>query len=211
MAYRGKQDVDILVSKDNIAQRKHLFDTYIERMFERPRLNNMSFKKQDTLRWLSWLAVKMIKHNQIQYWLGSMQSHWFDTKRQEQQNKLVSSLFIGLFYSPIVLIPSLFVLTYGEKQIINIVFLFLFLFIGWNSGGIILYLLYGDLIQDYAVRLILAHNNLLPWRLVPFLDHCVDLIFLRRVGGGYIFVHRLLMEHFAEMYVELPTSKGNQK
>ncbi len=34
------------------------------------------------------------------------------------------------------------------------------------------------------------------------LDHCVDLIFLRRVGGGYIFVHRLLMEHFAEMYVE---------
>lgn len=32
------------------------------------------------------------------------------------------------------------------------------------------------------------------------LNHCVDLIFLRRVGGGYIFVHRLLMEHFAEMY-----------
>ena len=32
--------------------------------------------------------------------------------------------------------------------------------------------------------------------------HCVDLIFLRRVGGGYIFIHRLLMEHFAEMYVE---------
>ena len=56
---------------------------------------------------------------------------------------------------------------------------------------------------------ILARNNLLPWRLVPFLDHCVDLIFLRRVGGGYIFVHRLLMEHFAEMYVETPTSKGN--
>ena len=45
--------------------------------------------------------------------------------------------------------------------------------------------------------------------IVPFLDHCVDLIFLRRVGGGYIFVHRLLMEHFAEMYVETPTSKGN--
>lgn len=30
----------------------------------------------------------------------------------------------------------------------------------------------------------------------------VCLIFLRRVGGGYIFVHRPLMEHFAEMYVE---------
>ena len=38
----------------------------------------------------------------------------------------------------------------------------------------------------------------------PFVDG-VDLIFLRRVGGGYIFVHRLLMEHFAEMYVETPS------
>ncbi len=58
------------------------------------------------------------------------------------------------------------------------------------------------LIQHYSLRFIIALNNLLPWRLVPFLDHCVDLIFLRRVGGGYIFIHRLLMEHFAEMYEE---------
>ncbi len=61
-----------------------------------------------------------------------------------------------------------------------------------------------SLIKHYGIRLTLKINNLLPWRLVPFLDHCVDLIFLRRVGGGYIFVHRLLMEHFAEMYVETP-------
>ena len=82
------------------------------------------------------------------------------------------------------------------------------LFVGTGVG-----LLYGGLpiVQHYTLRFILSRNNLLPWRLVPFLDHCVDLIFLRRVGGGYIFVHRLLMEHFAEMYVEFPTSKGNQK
>jgi hypothetical protein len=36
---------------------------------------------------------------------------------------------------------------------------------------------------------------------IPFVDG-LDLIFLRRVSDGYIFVHRLLMEHFAEMYVE---------
>jgi len=29
----------------------------------------------------------------------------------------------------------------------------------------------------------------------------VDLIFLRCAGGSYIFVHRTLMEHFAEMDV----------
>jgi hypothetical protein len=70
-----------------------------------------------------------------------------------------------------------------------------FLIVGLKFGGI-------AIILHYFLRLFLARNNLLPWRLVPFLDHCVDLIFLRRVGGGYIFVHRLLMEHFAEMYVE---------
>jgi MFS family permease len=65
------------------------------------------------------------------------------------------------------------------------------------------------LIKHLALRFVLVKNKFLPQHLIPFLDHCVDLIFLRRVGGGYIFVHRLLMEHFAEMYVDTSTSKGN--
>jgi hypothetical protein len=56
--------------------------------------------------------------------------------------------------------------------------------------------------QHYTLRFVVAIKKILPWHLVPFLDHCTDLIFLRRVGGGYIFVHRLLMEHFAAMYSE---------
>ena len=43
-------------------------------------------------------------------------------------------------------------------------------------------------------------QHALAQRLQVIDDHCVDRIFLRRVGGGYIFVHRLLMEHFADMY-----------
>ena len=31
------------------------------------------------------------------------------------------------------------------------------------------------------------------------LDYAVDRIFLQKVGGGYRFIHRLLLEHFAEM------------
>ena len=71
----------------------------------------------------------------------------------------------------------------------------------WLSLGVVFGLIFGGytLLQHYILRLILALYHLLPLRLIPFLDHCVDLIFLRRVGGGYIFVHRLLMEHFAEM------------
>jgi hypothetical protein len=55
-------------------------------------------------------------------------------------------------------------------------------------------------INHYALRFIFYLNHQIAWNYIPFLDHCVDLIFLRRVGGGYIFVHRLLMEHFAAMY-----------
>lgn len=65
-------------------------------------------------------------------------------------------------------------------------------------------------IQGYLGRLILWISKKIPYKLIPFLDHCVDLIFLRRVGGGYIFVHRLLMEHFAEMYTEKYAPKESQ-
>ncbi len=54
-----------------------------------------------------------------------------------------------------------------------------------------------DIIQHYTLRLLLWRSGYAPRRLVHFLDHAADLIFLQRVGGGYIFIHRLLLEHFA--------------
>jgi hypothetical protein len=71
------------------------------------------------------------------------------------------------------------------------------LFAGLGSG-----LLYGGatVLQHYTLRWLLYRNDYLPLRLVPFLDYCTERIFLRPVGGGYIFVHRLLMEHFASLH-----------
>ena len=40
---------------------------------------------------------------------------------------------------------------------------------------------------------------MVPLKYARFLDYAASLIFLRKVGGGYIFVHRLLMDHFANM------------
>ena len=39
----------------------------------------------------------------------------------------------------------------------------------------------------------------LPWRCVAFLDYAVRRILLRRVGGGWIFIHRMLMEHIVDL------------
>ena len=65
-------------------------------------------------------------------------------------------------------------------------------------------LIYGGntVIDHYSLRFLLYLNGDIPWNYVRFLDYCAERIFLRRVGGGYIFVHRLLMEHFAAMYKE---------
>ena len=38
-----------------------------------------------------------------------------------------------------------------------------------------------------------------PWHYAQFLDYAAEHILLRKVGGGYIFVHRLLLEYFASL------------
>ncbi len=53
--------------------------------------------------------------------------------------------------------------------------------------------------QHMALRLVIAQQRWLPWRLVPWLDSMVAVGVLRRVGGGYIFLHRSLLEYFAEL------------
>lgn len=54
-------------------------------------------------------------------------------------------------------------------------------------------------IQHYTLRLILYRKNYIPLDYVSFLNYASARLFLQKVGGGYIFVHRMLLEHFARM------------
>ena len=57
-----------------------------------------------------------------------------------------------------------------------------------------------DVMQHYVLRAILYFSGSAPLNYVRFLDYAVkDLNFLQKVGGGYIFIHRILLEHFAAM------------
>jgi eukaryotic-like serine/threonine-protein kinase len=53
-------------------------------------------------------------------------------------------------------------------------------------------------IKHYALRLILWLNGHTPFNFIKFLDHFAKLIFLKKVGGGYIFIHRMLLDYFAD-------------
>jgi len=54
-------------------------------------------------------------------------------------------------------------------------------------------------IKHYALRLILWLSGCTPFKFIKFLDHSAKLILLKKVGGGYIFIHRMLLDYFAEM------------
>jgi hypothetical protein len=69
---------------------------------------------------------------------------------------------------------------------------------GGLSGGLIVGLIAGGLffLKHLALRLTLWLKGLAPLGYARFLDSAVDRLFLRRVGGGYIFAHRMLRDHF---------------
>ncbi len=57
-------------------------------------------------------------------------------------------------------------------------------------------------IQHFTLRVILRWNNYIPWNYSRFLNYATERIFLQKVGGRYIFIHRLLLEHFAALEVD---------
>lgn len=88
---------------------------------------------------------------------------------------------------------------------------------GWDTGlrsglfrgtllGLVGGLAYGGYacLSHFALRVVLWRKGYLPWNITRFLDYCAERVFLRKVGGGYIFVHRLLLDYFAT----LDTSEG---
>ncbi|MGR8953070.1 MAG: TIR domain-containing protein [Gammaproteobacteria bacterium] len=75
------------------------------------------------------------------------------------------------------------------------------------SNGLIIGLNRGlaTVIKHYSLRLVLWRSGKIPFKIPPFLDYCAKLILLKKVGGGYIFIHRMLLEYFAK----LETSESN--
>ena len=66
-----------------------------------------------------------------------------------------------------------------------------------------------SVIRHYTLRFLIYLRRYGPWNYTQFLDYAVDeLHFMQRVGGGYIFIHRMLLEHFAAMEDGEVSEKG---
>jgi hypothetical protein len=94
---------------------------------------------------------------------------------------LISGLIAGLIADP----PKRLIVGLIFGPVVGLIF-------GLNRGG-------SAVIKHYALRLTLCLNGYTPFRFITFLNTCARLILLKEVGGGYIFVHRTLLEYFAEL------------
>lgn len=70
---------------------------------------------------------------------------------------------------------------------------------GFIMVAVLAGLAYGglDFLHYCLLRCLLAASGRIPWHTVRFLNYAGERIFLRKVGGGYLFVHRLLQDYFA--------------
>jgi hypothetical protein len=91
--------------------RTHLFDRYVQRMFQRRgRSHDQPYPPDKTVRWLSWLAGRLQQHNQTVFQLEQMQPTWLETRRQWWVyaifNGLMGWLIGNLFIGILLIIPT---------------------------------------------------------------------------------------------------------
>jgi hypothetical protein len=65
----------------------------------------------------------------------------------------------------------------------------------------------GAYLRHVALRTLLARDRVIPEDLVGFLEYAANLVLLRRRGGGYEFVHGLVLQHFASLDERAPDSE----
>ena len=123
-------------------------------------------------------------------------------------NSLQSALWITAFSYPlgVILSVSLFLLWKGFVENSDWLHLlssalpdsllwgvFLSLFFGIFMGG------RDACIRHLSLRLVLWQSGTIPWNFARFLNYCVERRLLLRVGGRYRFLHRELLDHFAQL------------
>lgn len=105
------------------------------------------------------------------------------------------SLLVGIIsVLVVVVITVLLVILFGGVSLPFMFFIgpLVVLVSALRAGGI-------ACIQHFVLRWLLWRDKKMPWNYPRFLDYAAKRILLRKVGGGYMFVHRLLLEYFASL------------
>jgi predicted NACHT family NTPase len=129
----------------------------------------LEYPKDKVLHWLNFLASRMLQEKQTIFLIEKMQPTWLQNRSEKMAYRIRIFIASGLI---------------GE--------LFVGLIVGLKYGG-------AACIQHFALRLTLHKKGRSPWNYEKFLDFASDHLLMKKVGGGYVFFHRMLLEHFAQM------------
>lgn len=262
LAYRGlsksSMGVDQLGSMKE--RRKHLFDTYTDKMFDRvARTKDSPHSKADTIHWLAWLAERMSEHGESVFLLDRMKRSWLQTQRQQITLSIGDGLMIGLGIGLVmglsdmfagkpssellgmvtggglvgfggILIGGLYREPVGEviggmiggfigglvgnrflANIMGLIGINVFTLISCFTPVLLVALVIPifDFIRRSLFRFILWYKGYIPRNYVRFLDYAAERIFLRKVGSGYIFIHRTVLEYFASLEAGPSAERGS--
>ena len=108
LAYQN-QPVEALSSTSSEtvdSRRSQVFDTYIERMFQRKGKQNQSYTKDKLKLWLRWLAQKMQAHSQSIFIIEQLQPAWLPTWQERVLYLFISRFSAGLLFGVGVGIPT---------------------------------------------------------------------------------------------------------
>lgn len=108
---------------------------------------------------------------------------------------VISGLIWAVFLL-LVSVGSVLYFQFYDELVNDVVFSLL---VGTLLGALIGSIWVGGLacLQHVLLRFLLWWTKQAPWNYPRFLNYTAERILLQKVGGGYMFIHRLLLDHFA--------------
>ena len=136
------------------------------------------------------MVLSGLTHNHLETRTRPNQGIWLSVR-----NALFSGLLTGF------LVGLLIVFVRMALQFQGVAVGAFFSIIAGSAVGLATGLAFGgfNLFKHGFLRLILWRTRQMPHDLIAFLNHAARNVLLYKVGGGYIFIHRLLQEHLAQI------------
>jgi hypothetical protein len=230
LAYRGTPLHEIALPETLPARRRQIFATYVQRMLNRQRKRTRATPEQ-TVHWLTYLARQMREHNQTIFYLEQLQPDWLtpqDRHTYAWSAVRLPDTLLGMLVSLslFIFMATLLYRAFNLNPLLLIVLGVLGGLLGALLRGGALGrasrsreqvprqgdhnnirqeragMHFAHNIPGFHVYLVAKRAGMLPLRCVRFFDEASDCILLQKVGGGYSFIHRLLLDYFVEREME---------
>ncbi|HEU5346021.1 MAG TPA: hypothetical protein VFU60_16865 [Ktedonobacterales bacterium] len=125
------------------------------------------------------------------FWLGKTLFVGFVTLAALRFDRLLG-IILGCLAAAFVAVTSVLTMPLSMGLLIGMV---VGLGVGLAAGG-------SATIKHYVLRLALEQTGILPPKLERFLSEAAKLVLLRRIGGGYQFIHQSVRDYFSDQYLQ---------